>query len=838
MAGLTWLHLSDWHQTGKDFKRVKLRDALIDDIKNRATKIDATLATIDFVVFSGDVAFFGKPEEYEAAIAEFFDPLLKAADVPPNRLFIVPGNHDLNREHIYDMLPSELQKPLTTSALVEKWLTHDERRARTLEPFAAYRAFVAGYTRQDSPDYASVVRFSVGDKEVALLGLNSAWMCARHKEQKGGKEEVNDYGHLVLGDPQLYRALEKAKGAHVRIGVLHHPFEWLTTDDHLQERSQIRQQLQQGCHFILHGHEHEPNVVVPRGTVGDCAIISAGASYDRTDPVPSRYAHGYNLVHLDFATGSGTVYLCRYEERQGWIRDTGTTGDETPGSSEFELPKELRSKPAAPHSSTPVPPPSPHATLLSASPPAHERERVVLEDYLRALVRNHTDLDPRGIKTTKVQVVVPLAEIYVSLQADRDRPDVDRRVMQEELDEIKSRLDREDNPAERDKQYEIWARQSHTLEKALEVSGPREDLADIVRRHRQVVILGDPGSGKTTLVRYLTLRFARAILAEPERFFQPQEDLWNEKNAWRLPDLGPVRLPILLRVANYAEARQQDPNLSLLGYLPRYFEGLQIPHADELGAVLRRLLEEGRCLVLLDGLDEIIDPTDRSNIATAIGQFAGVYRETGLPGWLAHPLAWVMRSGAESTSAIEEQDLNIPWDTDVPEGVRKEVTISIKQSRRRGRAQQMAWDVLREARYAHIGNRFVVTSRIAGYHFAGVPGEFEHYTIRRMSRDDIKVFLEKWCPAVERRLAEAPDPVQVEQRARREIDGILTAIKTTPGVRRMAENPLLLRILAGIHRNEAHLPQRRVELYETATITLLRDWHLERGTKGAVIRRH
>jgi predicted NACHT family NTPase len=52
----------------------------------------------------------------------------------------------------------------------------------------------------------------------------------------------------------------------------------------------------------------------------------------------------------------------------------------------------------------------------------------------------------------------------------------------------------------------------------------------------------------------------------------------------------------------------------------------------------------------------------------------------------------------------------------------------------------------------------------------------------------------------------------------------------------MAENPLLLRILAVIHRNEAHLPQRRVELYETASVTLLRDWHLERGTpKGAVI---
>jgi hypothetical protein len=38
MAGLTWLHLSDWHQKGKDFdidRRVVL-EALIKDIKERS----------------------------------------------------------------------------------------------------------------------------------------------------------------------------------------------------------------------------------------------------------------------------------------------------------------------------------------------------------------------------------------------------------------------------------------------------------------------------------------------------------------------------------------------------------------------------------------------------------------------------------------------------------------------------------------------------------------------------------------------------------------------------------------------------------------------------------
>jgi predicted NACHT family NTPase len=50
----------------------------------------------------------------------------------------------------------------------------------------------------------------------------------------------------------------------------------------------------------------------------------------------------------------------------------------------------------------------------------------------------------------------------------------------------------------------------------------------------------------------------------------------------------------------------------------------------------------------------------------------------------------------------------------------------------------------------------------------------------------------------------------------------------------MAANPLLLRILALIHRSEAHFPRRRVELYETAATILLRDWNLQRELKVTI----
>ncbi len=822
MAGITWLHLSDWHQKGPDFDRKVVRDALLKDLRERQN-IDPSLAQVDFIVFSGDLAFSGQPAEYEAAWKNLLAPVLDATQCKPERLFIVPGNHDLDRDHVYEMLPPELQKPLNSDALVQKWLS-SSRRPRALEPFAAYCDFVNKYLDQPSPEYASVKHMDVGGIRVALLGLNSAWMCARNKDKDG---EVDDERHLVIGEPQIYDPLNEIADTEIKIAVMHHPIEWLAEFD----RTRVKSRLGQKCHFILRGHEHEPQVNIAKGTGGDCVIIPAGACYDRRTAENPRYTNAYNWVHLDLATGQGVVYMRQWCDQQNvWIEGINVCPK---GQYLIKpLPKELGNictqaepKPAQPEAQ----PPAPLQHL--------ERERTVLAAYLEALVRNNTDLDPRGIKTTKAQVVLPLDEIYVGLQADRDRPDVDRRVMQEELDEIKRRLEREEDPKERERQYQIWSCQARTLQQALEVSGPREELSNIVQSQRQVVILGDPGSGKTTLMRYLTLRFARAILADLDRIVQPQ-DLWEDKNVWRLPDLGAVRLPILLRISHYAEARQKDPDLSLVEYLPHYFAGLQVPYADDLGLLLRRFLEAGRCIVLLDGLDEIIDPADRRNIATAIGQFAGVYREKGLPDWLVRSLSFTPARANEKLGFIEE-DIEIPWDISVPEDVRKDLegqlNKKIKGTKRGGGALHLAWELLGQARYAHVGNRFVVTSRIAGYHFAGVPGEFEHYTIRRMNPDDIKLFLEKWCPAVERRIAEAPDPTQIEQRAQREIDGILDAIEKTPGVRRMAENPLLLRILAVIHRNEAHLPQRRVELYETATVTLLRDWHLERGTKGAVI---
>ncbi|MGD0951675.1 MAG: metallophosphoesterase [Methanotrichaceae archaeon] len=316
MGGLTWLHLSDWHQGNKEFDRQVVADALIEDLERRAT-ISPDLAKIDFVVFSGDVAHSGKPEEYQAAKVEFFDRLLRATGLGPDQLFIVPGNHDLNRDE-FELLPPALLKPLESDTEVQKWIVEERQRGLVLQPLNSFTKFVTAYTKQKNPDFANIRRLDVDGKKIALLGLNSAWMCGRHTGING---EIDDDGYVLVGEPQIHQPLKDMLDADIKIAVLHHPFEWLKEFD----RRHVEGRLINECNFILSGHRHTPEARQISRNNGFYVHISTGANYlDRVSKDPL-FINAYNLVHFDFETSKGIVFLRRWSDRQNkWLEDIDT----------------------------------------------------------------------------------------------------------------------------------------------------------------------------------------------------------------------------------------------------------------------------------------------------------------------------------------------------------------------------------------------------------------------------------------------------------------------------------------------------------------------------------
>lgn len=342
MSTVTWLHLSDWHQKGADFDRKVVRNALLKDLRTRKL-IDQRLETVDFVIFSGDLAFSGQDSEYKTAATEFLEPVLEAVSVSKARFFLVPGNHDLDRQEL-ELFASWCGLFRERKKVAEA-LTNPYRRDVLFHPMRGYSRFVHSFLGSDvirEPAYSYAVAFEAGRRKIAIVGLNSAWMSG----QRIVEGDVNDYGALILGEPQFFDHLQSPDviEADLVIALMHHPFAWFSD---VEGRLFVEQCITRGVHFVLRGHEHESQVSIPSGTGGSHAVISAGSCYDRRE-----YANGYNFVHIDFAAASGTAFLRRYDIKSGLFqKDTVTTGDDTPGYHQFILPSKAvkpAQRPASP----------------------------------------------------------------------------------------------------------------------------------------------------------------------------------------------------------------------------------------------------------------------------------------------------------------------------------------------------------------------------------------------------------------------------------------------------------------------------------------------------------
>lgn len=112
-------------------------------------------------------------------------------------------------------------------------------------------------------------------------------------------------------------------------------------------------------------------------------------------------------------------------------------------------------------------------------------------------------------------------------------------------------------------------------------------------------------------------------------------------------------------------------------------------------------------------------------------------------------------------------------------------------------------------------NRYMVTSRRVGYDEAPLNYyDFTHYTLLPFNDEDISAFIRKWYRARERDL----------NRAEQQAQQLTYTILSEPRIQELATNPLMLTIIALVHRIEAELPNQRVRLYEKCVITLVDTW--------------
>ncbi len=321
MSAITWLHISDLQiSTSQTYDTNVVLKALLRDIEKR---IDWYGLRPDFLAVTGDIAFSGKPAEYDQA-KQFFDELLHVISLSKARLFVVPGNHDIDPE-LVSQGARNIADSLADRENTNSILANPSDRQLMLARFEGYAAFVNAYLGEylpfDADRYFYVRRLELLGRRISLLGLNSAWLSDPDQDEARG---------LVVGEHQVRAALEQSLNADLKIALLHHPFDQLRSFD----RDDVEAMLCDGCDFVLHGHVYRTNALSLRGPDTRAMIVAAGAAQ-----AVRRYPNSYNFVQLNLAANTGSVYLRRYSDERGgfWTRDSLTYRNVSTGRYSFRF---------------------------------------------------------------------------------------------------------------------------------------------------------------------------------------------------------------------------------------------------------------------------------------------------------------------------------------------------------------------------------------------------------------------------------------------------------------------------------------------------------------------
>jgi len=281
------LHLSDIHfrhpicNTDSDPDR-PFRTRLMQDARERVKK----LGPVDAILVGGDIAFAGKPEEYEAALKWLYE-LADACGCDRARIFVIPGNHDVDQDIIKkDVSVQNAQRAINAAGdkerEIQRQLQHAETGPALLRPITAYNDFAIRFSgaifAPERVFWKADLPFADG-VTLRIHGLNSTILSGWRTPD--GKPDVER--DLYVEPRQT--ALDPVDNV-INLVMCHHPPDWLSDADRFSDDVKGRAAV----HFFGHKHrqriDRDPNYVT----------FSAGAvNPDRRE---RGWSPGYNIIGL------------------------------------------------------------------------------------------------------------------------------------------------------------------------------------------------------------------------------------------------------------------------------------------------------------------------------------------------------------------------------------------------------------------------------------------------------------------------------------------------------------------------------------------------------------
>lgn len=245
----------------------------------------AHLGPVGAVLIGGDIAFKGAPDEYATAMT-WIRELAAVAGCPMERVFAIPGNHDVDRGLIS-------RKPATQNVHAAISNAAEDRRERVLraqisdsdtarallDPISAYNEFAKLLNCQVYlPDRLYWKQDLELDDGVVLRvhGLTSTLLSGA-----GGLDDVKNSLYLS----PLQTVLDPVEDV-VNLVFCHHPPDWLRDEDNVEDAVCGRALLQ------VFGHKHRQRIRL------DTRFVRFSAGAVNPDRNEAAWQPGYNFIEV------------------------------------------------------------------------------------------------------------------------------------------------------------------------------------------------------------------------------------------------------------------------------------------------------------------------------------------------------------------------------------------------------------------------------------------------------------------------------------------------------------------------------------------------------------
>lgn len=225
---MRWMHLSDIH--------FGYTNASVDTMRKKLLEKARGLEQVDCLFITGDLRY-GKnaPSEYPQETLDFLLDLRAALNITPNDVYIVPGNHDLERGQVLtSVIEGVLNQYSTPNGRIEQDALDYISSRRN-----AYKKLYQKVCGRDTPNW----HYCETRNDFNIICLNTAILCGQDGED----------GNLIIGSELLNQLAETVDKSKPSIVLAHHDFDSLRTEE--QQKLEITLK-ELGATLYLCGHKH------------------------------------------------------------------------------------------------------------------------------------------------------------------------------------------------------------------------------------------------------------------------------------------------------------------------------------------------------------------------------------------------------------------------------------------------------------------------------------------------------------------------------------------------------------------------------------------------------